>query len=422
MLRVGCALPIPRFQITQMSEQELLQELRLEPMTRTGHRWTLGRWLLVAGLVAGLGAGGYVFLTGQTQRVEIAIAEAPGTGPVSVLDATGYVIARRQATVSSKISGKLAEVRIEEGIRVDAGQVLARLDDIDAKAKLTLMQARLSAAQAQLEQIRVQLQKAERDLKRQEELAARKLTSDELLQNARTQVQSLAAQIEAQNSQVRVAAAERQVAQVDYDNTIVRAPFKGVVVTKAAQVGEIVSPMSAGGGFTRTGIGTIVDMDSLEIEVDVNEAFINRVRPGQPVQAVLDAYPDWKIPAEVIAVIPTADRSKATVKVRIAIGSKDPRLLPEMGVRVSFLGELTAGPGETTAGVLVPPNTIVERADSRMVYVLEGDQVRERLITLGDEVGGRRLVTAGLTAGERVVREPPLGLKDGERVVVRNGV
>ena len=218
-----------------------------------------------------------------------------------------------------------------------------------------------------------------------------------------------------------MAEAERQVAQVAYDNTIVRAPFTGVVVAKAAQLGEIVSPMSAGGGFTRTGIGTIVDMDSLEIEVDVNESFINRVKPDQPVQAVLDAYPDWKIPASVIAIIPTADRSKATVKVRIAIAQKDPRLLPEMGVRVSFLEDASTGPGQTREGVLVPTSAIVERQDDRLVFVLDGDRVREHRIVLGDLVGDRRQVTKGLAAGDRVVRDPPPGLKDGARVLPRDG-
>jgi RND family efflux transporter MFP subunit len=338
-----------------------------------------------------------------------------------VLDATGYVIARRQATVSSKISGKLAEVLIEEGVRVDAGQVLARLDDADAKAQLDLAQARLSAARSQLDQIRIQLEQTRRDLKRQEELDARKLTSEESLENARTQVESRSAQLEAQQSQVRVAEAERQVAQVAYDNTIVRAPFTGVVVAKTAQLGEIVSPMSAGGGFTRTGIGTIVDMDSLEIEVDVNESFINRVKPDQAVQAVLDAYPEWKIPASVIAIIPTADRSKATVKVRIAIAQKDPRLLPEMGVRVSFLEEVSAGGAQATEEVLVPTSAIVEREDDSLVFVLDGDRVRERRVALGEVVGDRRQITKGLAVGDRVVRDPPPGLKDGVRVVARGG-
>ena len=405
-----------------MSEQDLLKELHIDREAREGRgrRWP---WrLLVVVVAGGLAVGTYFALPGQTLKVDIAVAEAPGAGPTTVLDATGYVIARRQATVSSKISGKLAEVLIEEGIHVDAGQVLARLDDTDARAELDLVQARLEAARSQLEQIQVQLEQAQRDLKRQEDLDARKLTSKESLENARTQVASLSAQLATQQSQVRVAEAERQVAQVAYDNTVVRAPFTGVVVAKAAQPGEIVSPISAGGGFTRTGIGTIVDMDSLEIEVDVNESFINRVKPDQPVQAALDAYPDWKIPASVIAIIPTADRSKATVKVRIAIAEKDPRLLPEMGVRVSFLEDAPIASAQDTAGVLVPTSAIVARADDNLVFVLDGDRVRERRIALGEVLGARRQVTKGLAIGDRVVRDPPPSLKDGVRAVPRDGV
>jgi RND family efflux transporter MFP subunit len=252
-------------------------------------------------------------------------------------------------------------------------------------------------------------------------LRSRQLASEEALETATTQVETLSAQIEAQDSQVRVAEAEVEVAQVAYDNTVVRAPFAGVIVAKAAQPGEIVSPMSAGGGFTRTGIGTIVDMDSLEIEVDVNEAFINRVRPEQPVHAVLDAYPDWTIPASVIAIIPTADRSKATVRVRIAINVKDPRLVPEMGVRVSFLDEVPESTGELGEGVLVPASAIRDGADGSVVFVLDGTHVRERRVTAGDKVGDRRLVEDGLLAGERVVRDPPLDLTDGMRVAPREG-
>ena len=400
-----------------MSDADLLNELHLERAAREddGRRWP---WrLLVALIVSGLALGGYLALSNRALTVEIAIAEAPGAGPLSVLDATGYVIARRQATVSSKISGKLAEVLIEEGVHVEAGQVLARLDATDASAQLDLMQARLSAARAQLAQIQVRLEQAGRDLKRQEGLAPRKLTSDESLENARTQVEIQTALLAAQRSQVEVAEAELRIAQVDHDNTVIRAPFTGMVVAKAAQPGEIVSPMSAGGGFTRTGIGTIVDMDSLEIEVDVNESFINRVQPGQPVQAILDAYPEWQIPASVIAIIPTADRSKATVKVRIAINQKDPRLLPEMGVRVSFLAATPSG-AEPTAAVLVPASAIIERETGAAVLVLDGERVHERVITPGETRGERRLIEQGLAAGERVVRDPPPELIDGARVTV----
>jgi RND family efflux transporter MFP subunit len=405
-----------------MPEQDPLQELHLERTDREGggHR---GLWLALVVMVMGaIGAGIYYSLVGQIIPVETSLAEAPEAGPAAVLDATGYVIARRQATVSSKISGKLAEVLIEEGIRVEADQLLARLDDTDAKAQLDLAKARLAASQARLAEIQVQLEQARRGLRRQTELRSRQLASDEALETATTQVETLSAQLEAQRSQVRVSEAEVQVAQVAYDNTVVRAPFAGVIVAKAAQPGEIVSPMSAGGGFTRTGIGTIVDMDSLEIEVDVNEAFINRVRPEQQVQAVLDAYPEWQIPASVIAIIPTADRSKATIRVRIAIETKDPRLVPEMGVRVSFLQDVTGDMAGVPEGVLVPASAIRESGDGSVVFVLDGDQVRERRVTPAGAIGDRRVVEQGLTAGERVVRDPPLNLADGMRVAPRGGV
>lgn len=405
-----------------MPERDPLQELHIDRAERDGGgaRWL---WLALAAVVVGaIGAWLFHARFGASIPVETALAEARSAGPAAVLDATGYVIARRQATVSSKISGKLAEVLIEEGVRVAANQLLARLDDADARAQLDLARARLAAAQARLGEIQVQLEQARRGLKRQSELRSRELASEEALETAVTQVETLAAQLEAQRGQVRVAEAEVQVAQVAYENTIVRAPFAGVIVAKAAQPGEIVSPMSAGGGFTRTGIGTIVDMDSLEIEVDVNEAFINRVRPGQRVEAVLDAYPEWTIPAEVIAIIPTADRSKATVRVRIAVHTEDPRLLPEMGVRVSFLGEPAGEPHAAQGGVLVPASAIRERGGRSLVFVLDGDHVRERPVTPGAEMGDRRLVEEGLLAGERVVRDPPPDLTDGMRVAPRGGV
>lgn len=405
-----------------MSEQDPLKELHIDRADRDGggHR---GLWLVLAILAVGaLGGGAYYAVSEGPIPVDVAIAQAPSAGPTAVLDATGYVIARRQATVSSKISGKLVEVLIEEGIEVEADQVLARLDDTDAEAQLDLARARLAAAQARLGEIQVQLEQARRGLERQTELRSRQLASEEALETAATQVETLSAQLEAQRSQVRVSEAEVAVAQVAYDNTVVRAAFAGVIVAKAAQPGEIVSPMSAGGGFTRTGIGTIVDMDSLEIEVDVNEAFINRVRPDQPVQAVLDAYPDWTIPASVIAIIPTADRSKATVRVRIRIDAKDPRLIPEMGVRVSFLQGDTEVSDGATDGVLIPAGAIREHGEGGLVFVLDGDHVRERQVAVGEEIGDRRLIAQGLTAGERVVRDPPLALADGMRVSPRGEV
>ena len=406
-----------------MVDQNLLKELRIEDSEReasSGHHWL--RAIIVVVLLAVLGSGGYYAFLGQALAVATATAEPPDTtaGAAPVLEAAGYITARREATVSSKITGRLAEVLIEEGESVEAGQVLARLDDVDARAALELAQARLTAARAQLGQIEAQLEQARRDARRQQELREKRLNSEQALENARTQMRALSAELDAQRGQVGVAEAQLRVAQVDHDNTIVRAPFAGVIVAKAAQPGEIVSPISAGGGFTRTGIGTIVDMDSLEIEVDVNEAYINRVKPHQPVQAVLDAYPDWKIPAAVIAIIPTADRSKATVKVRIALEQKDPRIVPDMGVRVAFLDD---HPGANTTqplrGVLVPASAVVQRDGASVVFVVEGNRARLRPVTTGADGGDFRLVEDGLDSGERVVIDPPAGLDDGMRIAPR---
>jgi len=406
-----------------MVDQNLLKELRIEDSDRDSsgrHHWL--RVFIVVALLAALGGGGYYAFLGQALAVATATAEPPDatTGAVPVLEAAGYITARREATVSSKITGRLAEVLIEEGESVAAGQVLARLDDIDARAAQELAQARVTAAHAQLGQIEVQLEQARRDARRQQELREKQLNSEQALETARTQVLTLSAELEAQRGQVGVAEAQLRVAQVDHDNTIVRAPFAGVIVAKAAQPGEIVSPISAGGGFTRTGIGTIVDMDSLEIEVDVNEAYINRVKPHQPVQAVLDAYPDWKIPASVIAIIPTADRSKATVKVRIALEQKDPRILPDMGVRVAFLDEQPGGnPRQSSRGVLVPANAVVQRDGASVVFVVDDNRVRLRPVTIGPGGSGYRLVEDGLDPGERVVIDPPAGLGNGMRIAPR---
>ena len=400
-----------------MDTSELLKELRID---RDGHPpRSRRRWLLI-GVVAVLlvGAGGWLAFarlvptTVKTATARSATSDTPG----SVLDASGYVTARRQATVSAKITGKVTEVRIEEGMRVREGDILARLDDTEAKAQLSLARAQLSVATSQEGEIRAVLQQAESDYARAQELFQRQLVSAQNIDAARAQRDMLRARLVANTEQVRAARESVSVAEVQLDNTVIRAPFSGVVVTKSAQPGEMISPISAGGGFTRTGIGTIVDMDSLEIQVDVNESFINRVAPDQTVEATLNAYPDWKIPGSVIAIIPTADRSKATVKVRVAIKSKDPRIVPDMGVRVGFLDSGASAPrAAATALVLVPADAI--RPDGAVFVVHDGKAVR-RPVTVGKTVGADREVLTGLRAGERVVVAPPASLSDGAAVRV----
>jgi RND family efflux transporter MFP subunit len=409
-----------------MDQADLLHQLRIDRSEPAARTRGAGTWIAIAAaivLVLALAAAGWWwFAHGKAVEVQVATAAAPagGTAAAAVLQATGYVTARRQATVSAQITGTLVDVLIEEGEHVEAGQVLAHLEDTAQRANLALAEAQLASAQALVKQYEAQSGQARRDLARSEDLAARNLVSAQAVETARTQLQSLAAQMTAQQRQVDLARAQVQGARVQLDYTIVRAPFAGVVIAKAAQPGEIVSPLSAGGGFTRTGVGTIVDMDSLEIEVDVNESYIKRVAANQPVEAVLDAYPDWTIPGHVIAIIPTADRSKATVKVRVALDQKDARIVPDMGVRVSFLEEARAtadGAPPPQRGVLVPAASIVQRGGKAVVFAVEDGLARERAVVAGDVAGDLRLVE-GIGAGTRVVRDPPKDLADGARVRV----
>ena len=406
----------------KLDTSELLKELRIDRDGRPPR--TRRRWLLAgaAGLVAA-GIGGWLAfdrLTPQTVRTATARSVASDT-PGSVLDASGYVTARRQATVSAKITGKVTEVRIEEGMSVKEGDILARLDDTEAKAQLSLARAQLSVATSQEGEIRALLHQAESDYTRAQELFTRQLVSAQSLDAARAQRDMLRARLIANTEQVRAARESVSVAEVQLDNTVIRAPFSGVVVTKSAQPGEMISPISAGGGFTRTGIGTIVDMDSLEIQVDVNESFINRVTAGQAVEATLNAYPDWKIPGSVIAIIPTADRSKATVKVRVAIRSKDPRIVPDMGVRVGFLEPRSSTtPPPATPVVLVPADAVRGDGGAGVVFVVADGGVERRTVRLGAQSGAGQVVLAGLKPGTRLARGDLTSLADGSRVRVED--
>lgn len=401
-----------------MSQGDLLSQLRIErgapaeAPARGGVPW----WVL--GLLLVLGGAGWWWSTRAPAaiRVDTAVAVAANTqASNSVLDASGYVVARRQATVSAQVTGKVREVLIEEGMRVEAGQVLATLEDTQQRAQLALSQAQLGSARSQLAEIEANLRQAQADLQRQQEIYDRKLGTAAQLDAARAQAESLIARLASQRRQVKVSEEAAAVSQVSLDETVIRAPFAGIVIAKAAQPGEMISPISAGGGFTRTGIGTIVDMDSLEIEVDVNESFIGRVRDGMPIEATLNAYPDWKIPGSVIAVIPAADRTKATVRVRVAIDVKDSRIVPDMGVRVRFLEprKAEADTRPQLVGVLVPASAVVEQDGASVVYVIEGERVRRTPVTAGATIADFRNLTAGLDAGVTVVRTPPAGLADG---------
>jgi HlyD family secretion protein len=359
-------------------------------------------------------------------QVRVAVVSQAGGGAGgaggAVLNASGYVTARRQATVSSKVTGKVAEVLIEEGMVVRKGQVLARLDTLTQNAALALTEAQLGEARRTLEENEVRLRQALITKERQRRLLAGGAGTQSEAEAADADADTFAARLALGRQSVEVA--ERQVAarRQDLDDTVIRAPFAGVITTKDAQPGEMISPNSAGGGFTRTGIGTLVDMTSLEIDVDVNESYINRVLPGQRAEAVLDAYPDWRIPASVIAVVPSADRQKATVKVRLAFDRLDPRILPDMGVKVAFLAE--EQPHQPQQSAAAPETRVPRRAlrddhGQQVAFVVLGDHVERRAVRVAPGTGDDAVVLAGLSAGEQVVVEGPADLADGRKVAVR---
>jgi RND family efflux transporter MFP subunit len=408
-------------QITERPRGPDLSGLKIDERARRDpgrHRWPrafaigLGVVLLVSVPV--------MFIFGdKTPLVEVATVHEDRGGRSALLNASGYVTPRRRATIAAKITGRVTAIFAEEGMHVQPGQVLATLDDADARARLTSAVADRDATAAALGDLRVNLANAERERRRREELVKRRAISEQEFDQAQTSEDSLRARINLAEVQVRASEARIRVAQQDLDNCTVRAPFAGVVVSKDAQVGEMVSPVSAGGGFTRTGIATIVDMDSLEIEVDVNESYIARVKPGQPVTAMLDAYADWPIPAKVRTVIPTADRQKATVKVRVAFDRLDPRILPDMGVKATFFGEETTAPADGGARVLLPRAALRMEGGSSAVFVYHDGRVERRAVRLGQARGDEHEVLAGLADGEQVVTTGLGELRDGQRAQLK---
>jgi RND family efflux transporter MFP subunit len=365
-------------------------------------------------------AGAGFMLRSRTPTVEVITVHAAKAGErATLLNASGYVTPRRRATIAAKITARVSVLHVEEGMRVNEGQVLALLDDSDARMRLNSAKADRDATSAALADLRVNLANAERDLHRTQGLKEGGVTSQQSLDSARTLVESYRARIASTEKQVQAADARINVAQQDLDNCVVRAPFSGIIVSKDAQIGEMVSPISAGGGFTRTGIATIVDMNSIETEVDVNESYIARVRTGQPVIAVLDAYPDWQIPSKVRTIIPTADRQKATVKVRIAFDKLDPRILPDMGVKVSFLDDEKTSGAAAAAKLTVPKSAIRSADGSQVVYVYRNGVVERRAVKLGNARDNDQEIMAGLNDGDQIVVKGLEGLKDGAKVEVK---
>lgn len=403
-------------------EKSTLDQLRIE-RNETPER-TMPGWLkavLLIIFIAAAAAAAWTFLkpmslpevkTAEVRQISSRMAS-------TVLNASGYVNARRAATVSSKFTGKVQDVLIEEGMTVEEGQVMARLDDSNMRASYDLAAAQLESSRRSLRETEALLDEARINLERNQALAERSLTSVQDVDRSRALAISLDAQLNRKKADVNVAERQLDIYQKQLDDLVIRAPFSGVVVSKNAQPGEMISPVSAGGGFTRTGIGTIVDMSSLEIEIDVNESYIARVQPGQAVMATLDAYPDWNIPCHVIAIIPTADRQRATVEVRVGFDELDPRILPDMGVKVAFQEISGDAPASSAPSILLTKAALREQDGITYVLVYSEGVLERRAIRTGGERGNDVVVSSGLSAGEKVVTDGPENLADGDSVKER---
>ena len=396
-----------------------LAELKIGEEQRGSRPFALITAIIGGILVIGGGVSAVFLLGSEPEAVAVRTARVRSVSVdagTTVLNASGYVTARRQATVSSKTAGQIIEIAIEEGMEVSTGQVLARLDSSNLERSLRLAEAQTAAAGKAVLEVEAQLAEARLRQERTRRLVEEQVAGQADLDQVDGEVATLEARIERQREDVQVAERRAEVIRQQIEDMVIRAPFDGVITAKNAQPGEMMSPIAGGAGFTRTGVGTIVDMTSLEIEVDVNEAYINRVSPGQPVDAVLDSYDDWQIPARVIAIIPTADRDRATVRVRIGFEELDPRILPDMGVKVSFRSA-EAEPDEAPPGLLVEANAVFQDTGRDLVYLVRDGRVQRRAVRLGDRRGSDVFVLSGLVEGDRVVVEGLQGLEDGAEVI-----
>ncbi len=405
----------------QANPKPRLSDLKIDPASRGKDRGSRRTPIIaVVGLTV-IAAIAVVIVT-RSAPIKVAVASArpaPAAGTQTVLNASGYVTPRRRATVAAKITGRVTEVLVDEGMVVEQGQVLARLDDSDARRRHEAIRAERDVSRAAIEELEVNLADARRTLRRTLDLFNDGVASQQDLDSATAAADALEARLMVARRSLDSAEAQLAVAAQDLENYVIRAPFAGIAVSKDAQPGEMVSPVSAGGGFTRTGISTIVDMESLEIEVDVNESYIARVSPGQPADAVLDAYPEWRIPTTVRTIIPTADRQKATVKVRLTFDELDPKILPDMGIKVAFLELADEEHGERPrAQSTIPVAAVRKNGSQAVVFVVDGEIVERRAVTLGRELGGEVEVVAGVAPGERLVVENLDDLSDGQRVQV----
>jgi RND family efflux transporter MFP subunit len=367
---------------------------------------------------------GYLWFRGRGGlEVTVALAEVVGEGQSAAvgITANGYVVARTKASVSSRISGRLAYVGVEEGSEVQFGQIIARLDNDDYQAIVRQTQAEVLRAQAALKEAEATRDQLARDLRRSRSLLQDSLTSEREVEDLEARLAAAEARVGVQQALIQSAEASVGVAEANLENTYIRAPFNGTVLRKDAEVGEVVAPVATGGGLTRGAVVTMADLETLEVEVDVNEAYIAQIANGQSTRIILDAYPDESYLGQVRQIVPTADRQRATVLVKVSILEDDPRILPEMGARVDFVEQEVAGEGVQQARVFVDAQAVRDEAGQPVVWVVREDRVYRVSVEAGPVSGGRREIRSGLSGGEQVVVEAPESLENGAavRVVTR---
>jgi RND family efflux transporter MFP subunit len=380
---------------------------------RAPRRRRLWPWLVGAALLLAAGIAGFTGF-GAAQTVETApVTTAYPSQAVTALNATGYVVAQRKAAVASKATGRLEWLGVMEGSRVKQGEVIARLENRDVAASREQAAANVRVAAANIEQARAELRDAESNLNRSRELAEKKYISASALDAAVARFDKAQAALRSSEASLAVAQANLKAAEVAYDQTLIRAPFDGIVLTKSANVGDNITPFSQAAD-TKGAVVTMADMDTLEVEADVAESSLGRIRVGQPCEIQLDAVPDHRFPGVVNRIVPTVDRAKATVLVKIRFLERDARVLPDMSAKVAFL-EREVSAAERTPVTVVPKQAIVERGGEQAVFVVtDGRAVRTR-IEAGRAIGDA-VAASGVKPGDRVIVKPLDRITDGERV------
>jgi HlyD family secretion protein len=398
-----------------------LSGLKIDPNAKTvkksGKPWML---IGILAMLLILAFAAYGLLSAQKMEVTVMTVQNPGGHQInSVLNASGYVTPRLRSTIAAKITGRVKEMLVEEGMKVKEGDVLARLDDSDAQASFHASEAERNASVSGLHELEINLDEAQKNLERIKTLKAEGIMDQQSLDKAQATADGLKARLEMTRDQVKAVEAKMKMAEIEIENCVIRAPFSGIAVSKDAQVGEVVSPVSSG-GHTRTGISTIVDMTSLEIEVDVNESYISKVTIDQKVKATLDAYPDWIMDGKVRTIIPTADRQKATVKVRISFDQLDEKIIPDMGVKVAFLNGESEKKEASQVRAIVPKEVLRQARGKTVVYVVKTGKLEERVVTTGASGTSGIEILSGVMPGEQLVLSGPPTLRDGQAVHVQS--